>query len=215
MKIFINILFINLLFIGSLNASAINEVDSIYVNAMQKTLLQLDSAKTENTIQHCKNQFERISRVNSNQWMPMYYIAYCNVISVYMNPKSPKSGLLLDEANAYINKLRTFKNADQSEIETLNGFYCTALITLDPQINGQKYFGEVIASYTKAMKINPNNPRPICLLVFFNSQLPSFIQQKIEPKKEVEKAKSLFAQESPNINSPYWGKEYLKVIVLE
>lgn len=215
MKHFISLLLFSILFFDSLSINASNKADSIYANTMQKVLVQLDTAKTENTIQRCKNQFERISQMSPNQWIPLYYVAYCDIMSVYMNTKSANAAPLLNEANIYINKLRTFKDADRSEIETLSGFYYTALITLDPQVNGQKYFSEVIGSYTKAIKINPNNPRPICLLIFFNNQLPIFIQQKIDSKQEVEKARSLFAEETKNIDSPYWGAEYLNLIKLE
>lgn len=215
MKIIISILILSSSFLYSQNVNAANSADSLYINAMQQVLTQLDTAKTENTIHRCKNQFERISQVNPTKWMPSYYVAYCDIISVYMNPRSTKAISFLEEANEYINKLRTFKNADLSEIETLNGFYYTAMITINPQVNGQKFFSEVIGSYKKAIQINPNNPRPICLFAFFNNQLPPFIQQEINTKEEVDKARDLFAKETKSVDFPYWGKEYLKLIKLE
>ncbi|GBU08751.1 hypothetical protein AwDysgo_20820 [Bacteroidales bacterium] len=179
---------------------------------MNQALSKLDTAKTVAEIQESKVLFERISHIKSSEWIPIYYIAYCNINSVYNDSKSKRNQAFLEEAKKYIDKLKKNKKANLSEIYTLEAYYYMAIISMDPEANGQKYFSNVVSSYEKAMELDPNNPRPICLLAFFEQQLPPFLRSKRNTTEELEKARSLFEQETKNISAPYWGEMYLNYI---
>lgn len=209
MKHSIIIIIFSYLFYISSNLNAKPVVDSIYQNTMMKTIIELEKAKSVNELQNCKNQFFRLIKSNSEYWMPEYYVAYCNIMSVYANSKADVNPMLLNEANKYMELLESNKVSDKSELEVLKGLYYTAVITLDPETNGRKFYKNATEAYNNALKINAENPRAICLQLFFNQQLPPFLQEKYDVKEELEKARRAFSKEIPNILSPFWGKEYL------
>lgn len=185
--------------------------DSLYDNTMQSALTQLDSARNVQQLQQCKNLFNRVAQKYSQEWLPAYYAAYCGINSVFYDMKSERNEAFLSEAEAQIEKLYTFSKADKSEIYTLKAYYYTALTAMNPQVNGQKYFSEIIRLYETAMKEKPENPRPVILLADYNQRLPDFIRSKKRNyADEIAKAKSLFAKEQPNIEKPYWGRYFLQ-----
>lgn len=204
------LLIVALTSLSSLKARTLN--DSVYTTAMEQTLAILDTATSVKTLQQCKNAFERTAQLDEKQWLPVYYVAYCSISSVYFNPQSDRAASFLSEAKLYLDKLSTHKQVDKSELATLKGFYYMALIASDSQTNGQKHFNDVINCFQEGMQLNPENPRPVCLLVFFNKQLPPFIQIKIDGKAEKEKAAALFGKERKNTASPYWGGMYLRML---
>lgn len=211
MKTF-NIILLSLL-ISYLMPSQANGADSSpYTKSMREALAQVDTATTVRTLQKCKYAFERLAQAYENEWLPRYYAAYCDINSVFADTKHSKAIDFLKNSSTTIEELKNDKQADASETETLEGLRVMALITLDPQVNGQKYFGEVIASLQKAIKLNPENPRPRALLLFFNAQLPPFIQQKTDTEKEIKTITSLFEKEAEGLDSPHWGKYYLHAI---
>ena len=49
------------------------------------------------------------------------------------------------------------KAADQSVLAMLHGFYYTAMIVMNPQQNGPRYYQQALDNFDKALKLNPNN----------------------------------------------------------
>ena len=186
--------------------------DNGYLIAMEKTLIKLDSAKTVNDLQQCKNTFERISLKYTKKWLAIYYIAYSDIQMVYFNAKAENNETILADAKTYIDKLSSFNNADKSEVNTLLGYYYNALIMLNPEINGQKYYNDVIGNYEKAIELNPENPRPVFLLAFFEDNLPPFLRSKRVFCEEISKTKELYRKEQRSIEKPYWGKYFFNMV---
>ena len=60
-----------------------------------------------------------------------------------------------------------------------------------------------------AIKLNPENPRPIFLLAFYESFLPDFIRSKRDFCEEINKAKSLYQKEQKTIEKPHWGEAFM------
>ncbi|MEA5127638.1 MAG: hypothetical protein VB074_05610 [Proteiniphilum sp.] len=186
--------------------------DAQYVEYMQLALNKLDSVNTVEELQQTANLFERISKKYPSEWLPGYYVAYCNVNSVFYGIGSSRNEMILMKARERIEELYTFSGADLSEVNTLKAYYFTALITIDPEVNGQKYFSEVIRLYETAIAQDPGNPRPVVLLADFERRLPPFIRtDKRNPDEEKAKATLLFEKENPNIEKPYWGKYFLEI----
>lgn len=200
------------MFVLPLASFAINNVDSVYLKAMGKTIVKLDSAKSVNDLQAIRNQFERISLKYDKEWLPVYYTAYTGIQMVYYNPKAENNEMVLSTAKACIDKLSSFTNADKSEISTLFGYYYNALTMINPAVNGQKYFNDVISNYEKAMQLNPQNPRPVFLLALYESYLPDFIRSKRDFCEEISKAKALYEAGQKTIEKPYWGEDFLKQV---
>lgn len=186
--------------------------DTQYEEFMRLALNRLDSANTVEELQQIGNLFERIAKKYSQEWMPAYYVAYCDVNSVFYDLKSSRNEMILIKANEIIESLYAFPNASQSEVNTLKAYCLTAMIAMNPQVNGQKYSSEVIQLYERAIAQDPENPRPVILLADFERRLPPFIRSdKRNPDEEKVKAALLFEKEEPNIEKPYWGKFFLEI----
>lgn len=193
-------------------AKALSSTDPAYAKAMNEVLVQLDTANTVQGLQKCKNAFERIAQLDAEQWMPLYYVAYCDIQSAIANPRSDKAEQFLVNGKQILDKLRANKAADPSEIETLVGLHSMGMIQLNPQANGQIYFKDVIGSFCKAVEMNPENPRPRTLLLFFNAKLPDFVKEQMNEQEEMEITTALFEKEEKGIDRPYWGKVFLQML---
>ncbi|MDR2815597.1 MAG: hypothetical protein LBB62_02705 [Proteiniphilum sp.] len=187
--------------------------DAQYEDFMRLALHRLDSAGTVDELQQTGNLFERMAEKYPQEWIPAYYVAYCGVNSVFYDLTSSRNEMILSKANEIIESLYTFPNVDQSEVNTLKAYCLMAMIAMNPQVNGQKYFSEVIQLYERAIAQDPENPRPVILLADFERRLPSFIRSgKRNPDEEKAKAALLFEKEEPSIEKPiYWGKSFLEI----
>lgn len=181
----------------------------VYEQAMEKALAKVDSVKDVKELLLARNQFERISLMYADEWLPSYYMAYVDVLSVYMGQKSEKA---LENAKTNLDKLSSFAKADKSEVNTLLGYYYMALIMLNPAANGQKYFNNVNSSFSKALEQNPDNPRAIYLSAFFEQNLPEALRSGKDFCTEMNKAKELYAKEQKSVQKPYWGEYFLNMI---
>ncbi|MDR1645759.1 MAG: hypothetical protein LBS05_08060 [Tannerellaceae bacterium] len=204
--------FLSLLLLGLLALTAGASDASGYEDVMRAELARLDSAAQPADYLQCRNRFERMAQMYAGQWLPVYYTAYCDLQMTYM--KQPNVPALLQDAKALLEKLEAFDEADPSEVQTLWGYYYMALIATDPS-TGQTYFMQTISSYEKAMKLNPANPRPVCLLAFFRQQLPPAMRSGRDIAEGKQKAEALFRQETPSPLKPYWGAYFLQMIRTE
>lgn len=198
-----------LISVGGISAQS---ADAVYEQVMQRAVTKLDSSHTVPLLKQQKNQFARISSKYTEEWLPLYYWAYCNIQSVYLNQKEQTNAQLLDEAEEKLSLLQTLRNANRSEVNTLWGYYYTALIALDPQNNGAKYFGQVMSYYKQAIEQDSSNPRPVYLLALFETNLPAFMQQGKDFCGQLAKAAELYKVQEPKSINPHWGREFLNML---
>ncbi|GHV40189.1 hypothetical protein FACS1894179_06290 [Bacteroidia bacterium] len=191
----------------SLGLSA--QSNPVYKQAVEKGLATIDSAKSVKDLSSARNQFERISMMYTDEWLPPYYMAYVDILSVYMGQKNEKA---LENAKTNLDKLSSYAKADKSELNTLLGYYYMALIMLDPATNGQKYFNNVNISFSKALEQNPDNPRAVYLSAFFEQNLPEGLRSGKDFCAEMNRAKDLYAKEQKSVDKPYWGEYFLNMI---
>ena len=185
--------------------------NDLYQSSMQKAVNKLDAAMNIDELSDTRNLFERIAMKFNNKWQPVYYIAYCDMQMVFFDIKSEVNNTRLEDAKKQLEKLELFADVDESELNTLWGYYYNARIAINPE-SAQTLFGQVIASLEKAIELNPDNPRAIILRAFFNQYLPSFVKLKIDMEAEVNKAKELFGKEEKSIVNPYWGAYFINQI---
>lgn len=190
---------------GSLFAQATD----VYRSAMEKALVKLDSANTVDELRDARNQFERIAGVYNEKWQPLYYVAYADVMMFFYDQKSEDRESILADAKEKLDRADNIADVDVSEINTLYAYYLNGVIMLNPAVNGQKYYGEVMAYFKKALDTNPDNPRAIYLSAFFEENLPSFLRSGKVFCDELEKAELLYEKDVKSVEKPYWGKEFL------
>ena len=79
---------------------------------------------------------------------------------VCTNPQDSKSQQYVDEAQRVIGKIEALKpqkTAERSDLATLHGFYYTALIVMNPQQNGPRYYRQALDNFDEALRLNPAN----------------------------------------------------------
>lgn len=207
-------LIINLLLFAlcSISASA-QTTDDVYLKGMNSAIAQMDTVKTVSSIKKVRNQFDRISQKYSDQWLPLYYVAYGNLEMVFRNPKAADAQSLLADAKEKISRLEKMKGVNKSELSTLWGYYYNALIATDPATNGEKFYNDAMSNYKKAIELDANNPRPIFLLAVFEQNLPSFLQSGKDYCSELRRAEELYNKSRSQINEIRWGENFLVTLL--
>jgi hypothetical protein len=154
------------------------------------------------------NAFERIAQKESDKWEPLYYAGYGYVIMAIQEKDVSKKDVLLDKALEITSRAAVIK-PNESEIVALKGFVHMIRVTVDPASRGQQYSGMAFQEFSKAVKLNPENPRALSLLAqmqygtaqFFNSSTAEACATNVAA---IEKFDS-YSNENPL--APTWGKE--------
>ena len=139
-------------------------------------------------------------------WLTDYYIALYE-IQATMGNKNPDNTALLRDAKDYIDKLKIDKEANQSEICTVEGYYYYALIAANPAKNGQSYYTSVLDAYNKALIINPDNPRALLLLIVFKMNMAKSRGHHLNEdfSTMIERIGVLLEKDDKKSITPHWG----------
>lgn len=143
-------------------SSLVNGQDARYMQAMQKNISILDSAKDASTFQNVNNSFERIGNANQNEWLPFYYQSYCFVMIGIQQSENTKKDEYYDLAQKLIEKADSL-HPENSEIAVLMSFINSMKISVDPMTRGQKLGMKSSILITKAIQLDNNNPRAYLL----------------------------------------------------
>ena len=106
------------------------------------------------------NQLAKLQRLEAMQpdsIGPKYQLALQSLNFAVMNPNAPQTENIMAQAEETINKMEKMKDADQSDLYTLRGFFYMVRIVQNPAQNGQRYYLSVMENYEKALRLNPNN----------------------------------------------------------
>lgn len=184
----------------------------VFYELLEKSLNKLKEQKNAEQLYSVVNELNRLGKVYPKEWLSDYYVAYLD-LKLALKSKGENQINLLKEAKMKIDKMRQNKNADLSEITTLEGYYYYALIVQNPSVNGQKYYKEVMVSCNKAIGLNKANPRPALLLCLFKHRMSKFMGGRQESfcqdLKDVENLFSAFKLQHKLF--PNWGRRELKI----
>ena len=136
--------------------------DAKYMKAMEKNVLKLDTAKEAATFLDANNAFERIAEANKNEWLPLYYQAYCHVMLGLKQEDNSKKDEYFDKAEQLINKADEI-SPDNSEIYVMKSFISSMKISVDPMNRGQKFGMQSSMYISKAIELDKENPRAYLL----------------------------------------------------
>ena len=193
------------LLIGSLQLSAQN---AKYTAAMERNISMMDTARTTGTLQNVYNAFERISKAEPKEWLPPYYMAWLNIMLSMREADNLKKDVMLDKAMDLV-QLSDSLSPDNSEVYALKAFCLSMKINIDPAVRGQKLGMESGMSVARAMKLDPENPRPYLL----KGQSAYYTPPQYGGGKEValpllEQAVEKFKTFKPkNSLMPHWGSK--------
>ena len=103
---------------------------------------------------------QRLEAMQPDSLSPKVQQAVLLLGYVCTNPQDSRSQQYVDEAQRIIGKIEALKPqkvSDRSDLATLHGFYYTALIVMNPQQNGPRYYRQALDHLDEALKLNPEN----------------------------------------------------------
>lgn len=179
-----------------------------YVKAMEKALSGLDSLKTSEQWLTASNNFERIAQKETKEWLPPYYVAFCQTMAFNMSQDKTMYELFAKRADDFVAKADAL-NPDNSEIYVLKSMISGLYIRINPMVNGQKYGPLAGMQLEKAKKLDAENPRSYmqegATLIFTPAQWGG---DKVKGKTTLEMAAVKFEAFKPASSiHPNWGKK--------
>jgi hypothetical protein len=180
-------------------------------NALLKNLASLKEAQTPEQVQNTTNAFERVAEAEKAEWLPQYYAGYANILSGMRQETNAKKDEYYDRALNYINKADEI-SPNNSEIYVIKSWVLGMKIGIDPMNRGQSLGPESGMLSSKAVELDPDNPRA----QYIKGQSAMYTPEQFGGGKAVaqkyleaavEKYKT-FKPASPAM--PSWGEEQAK-----
>jgi hypothetical protein len=177
-----------------------------YVAAMQQGLSQLNRMQTAPEFLEQSNYFNRIAENETEEWLPLYYSAYCSIMSVLMNNDKSKADEIIASANNLLDKANNL-SVDNSEIMCLQSLAYTAGIGVDMMNRGMKYSQQANLILEKAKTLDNKNPRIYYLQAqstFYTPEMFGGGKKSASPKLD-EAMKYFTAFKPTDVLAPNWG----------
>ncbi len=180
-----------------------------YETGMQKAFDLWEANETRAASQ----LFERISRVEKENWLPFFYVATIEITGSFGVKDEVKLKAKLTKAQTFLDEAKTLSE-NNPEILITQALLNTAYIAYDGQKYGMTLSVKNNRLYEKALRLAPNNPRVVLGSAEWEMGTAEFFQQSIANSCEkVKRAAVLFASDSPERFQPSWGKERVQGIL--
>lgn len=181
-----------------------------YTKGMQKAFQLWGEGKSV----EAGNLFERISSVELDNWLPLYYAAQVNTFSAFAEKDKEKLTQQLDKAQELLDLAKAI-SPDNSEILVQQAMIYTAWVAFDGATYGPTFSGKVVATYQKAAELDPLNPRVVFSRAEWDMGSAKYFGQDTTPYcKEVERSLELFATFKPETDfHPNWGKDRAEMVL--
>jgi hypothetical protein len=187
-----------------------------YAAIMKPIVDSIQTAKRGADLTAFANQLERISAVETKEWLPNYWSAYCYMTKSYNEKSAEKRDALLEKAENLV-ALADKLNPANDEIEVLKANIANARMAVDPQTRWQKYGSIVGKALGNAQKLNPENPRAKLLEaqgIFFTPEAYGGGKKKALPLLEDAAAKFETFKPTSDL-MPNWGAATAKYFIGE
>ncbi len=187
-----------------------------YKKSMEEVVTAIQSAKRGEDLTPFANQLARIAAVETKEWLPNYWAAYCYMNKSYTETTEEKKDALLEKAETLIAAADKLNPADD-EIEALKANIASARMAVDPQNRWQTYGATFAKALGAAQKLNPENPRAKMLEaqgIFFTPEAFGGGKKKALPL--IEEATAKFEKFKPTSSiMPNWGLSFVKYMAAE
>lgn len=196
-------------------ASTLMGANEKYYQKMGETIGQFSSCSTIEDFQNLANKFRVIANVETGEWLPLYYEAQCYILMSFRDRTGAgNKDMFLDQANTSIEKMLELA-PEESEAYTLEAFYHTGRLVVNPPERAQNTSPLIAASIGKALGLEQENPRAQFMKLsneigtarFFGSDTAPYCKSATEL---LEKWDS-YTLKSPI--HPAWGKNQVEEIV--
>lgn len=197
---FISVFFVLLSLSGFSNNS--------YVLMMSKSIEKLFQASSIPEYIEVANQFERISKIETEEWLPLYYSSFAYVMISFQETENARKDAALDQAQKCLDQAFRIESGE-SELYVLQAFIYPSRINIDPMGRGAIYMGALNKSLEQALGLNSENPRAYYLRATMTLHMPEAFgggAAKALPLLLLAKEKFEHFQPKSAIH-PNWGKE--------
>ena len=180
------------------------EAQSNYEKGMQKAF-ELWKA---NKLEEAQNLFERISKAETEAWLPNYYIAQINSLKSWNEKDEAVLKAQLDKAQQHLD-IAFSRSENNAELLVMQAQVFTNWVAFDGMKYGMKYANKVSELYAKAMAIDAKNPRAVFGKTDWDMGSAKFFGKDTAPYCiEIERSIELFINFKPESKlHPNWGKE--------
>lgn len=188
--------------------SGVTFANDAYQKAMKQSIDKLFQSQTIQEYVDVANQFERISTIEKQEWLPLYYASFSYIMISFKETDNAKKDQYLDQAQKYLDKAMTIE-LNESELFMLQGFLYPSRINIDPINRGMTYMGKMNAALDKALELNPDNPRVYYLRATMTANMPEAFgggAAKALPLYQIAAEKFDLFKPKSEIH-PNWGKE--------
>ena len=181
-----------------------------YSKGMQKAFALWGEGKTT----EASNLFERISTVELDNWLPVYYAAQINTIISFGEKDKDKLTQQLGKAQEFIDLAKAI-SPDNPEILVQQAMINTAWIAFDGATYGMELSGKNAVLYSKALELAPLNPRVVFSKAEWDMGSARYFGKDITPYcKDVERALELFVNFKPESDfHPNWGQDRAQMVL--
>ena len=136
-----------------------------YQTAMKLAIEAFQTSKSIEDFTDVANTFQRISKAEKEEWLPLYYHAQSFIMMSFMSSEgADQKDAYLDVAQISIDAMLSL-NSEESEIYTLQSLLYTARLVVDPMNRGQQMMAKSGEAIGKALGLNPMNPRAQYMLL--------------------------------------------------
>lgn len=157
--------------------------------------------------------FERISKVEKENWLPPFYVATIEILGSFGIKEETKLEAKLKKAQEFLDEAKSLSE-NNPEIIITQALLNTAYIAFDGQKYGMTLSMKNTNLYSEAEKLAPKNPRVILGKAEWNMGSAQFFGKSIEPYcKDVEKSIELFKTDKPEKFYPRWGEKRAKQVM--
>ena len=186
-----------------------------YYQKMGETLGLFASASSVEDFQDLANQFGVIAKVETEEWLPLYYEAHSYILMSFMGQlEASVKDSYLDKALASINKMVEIA-PNEVEVYVMKAFYHTGYLVVDPPSRAMSTQALINSALARALSIEADNPRALFLGISNEMGTANFFGSDTAPI--CEKAIQLLeAWDDYSIKSaihPNWGKDETEGIV--
>jgi hypothetical protein len=186
-----------------------------YYQKMGETLGKFASASSVEDFQGLANQFGVIAKVETEEWLPLYYEAHSYILMGFTGKlEASVQDSYLDKALASINKMVEIA-PNEAEVYVMKAFYHTGYLVVDPPSRAMSTQPLINSALARALSIEADNPRALFLGIsnemgtanFFGSDTAPICEQAIQLLESWDDYKL----KSPI--HPNWGKDETEGIV--
>lgn len=209
-----------LVFIFSIELLNAQTEDSMYVQTMDRKIESIYSAKSVAEVEGYIFDFQRISEIEKDKWLPHYYMIFLELYLVEATNNKDKRKERLENVDAYLKEAEKRDGTEKNpELMVMRSRYSLLMAQINPFVNGAKYSAIAKVYAQNALKLAPDNPRAYLALSMFYLYIPKFLGGDTEKGCEIlDKAEKLVQEQlvgkKRNID-PHWGKSLSEKLYLD